>query len=441
MLDTIEEKDSLIEESLNTQEESLLRSHWTARAFKKMEKGSLRGATFVLIMTALGTGVFTLHHVLNGCGIIIGLFLIIFIAVNFTYCSFILIHAKVFYTNCDHFSKLMKKVGGKVMNIGFNFFSALFLFLMGISSILAASKTFYYNFEGVIWSIFTSIPLKNRTVEYFNFYFVWIIGFIVFLIVIKRDLSSLSYISLVSFSFYIILIIITIIQIPLYIKKLKEKDEFEYNYYNCTLQTLLTSFGLLISSFNAIANFFTVSNNMDKPSPKRIKKVFTRSFVLLGILYTIVAIISYLSLGKTSEKTDLFIFRRRIGETDYFMIIGRSLLIFGIILGASLNLHPIKIIFFNNRNRISNLQNFFFSFFIVVIPVFIASIFTNVTNYMAIGGTLSGSFIVFFFPGLIGIKSGFAKGWIQKGYLYFYTFVLPVFGIIGTVYGIINFGK
>lgn len=439
MLDRIEEKDSLIESQYTNQ--SVLRSHWTARAFKKMEKGSLRGATFVLIMTALGTGVFTLHHVLSGAGIIIGIFLIIFIAINFTYCSYILINAKEVYEDCDNFSKLMEKVGGRIMKVGFNFFSAVFLFLMGISSILAASKTFYYNFEGIIWDIFDSTDIKNRNVEYFNFYFVWVVGLVVFLIVIKRDLSSLSYISLVSFSFYIILITITIFQLPQYIKLLKKNNELTYNFYTPTFQKLLTSFGLLISSFNSIANFYTVSTNMQNSNSKRIKKVFKRSFLLLNIIYIIVALTSYLSLGPNSKNTDLFIFRKRIGESDYTMLIGRSLLIFGIILGAALNLHPIKIIFFGNSKRVSKIQNFFFSVFIVAFPVFISSIFNDVTSYMAIGGTFSGSIICFFFPGLVGLRIGYANGVLGKLYLYFFTFGLPFIGMVGTVVGILNFGK
>ncbi len=58
-----------------------------------MEKGSLRGSTLTLLMTAFGTGIFTLHHVLERIGIILGGVLIALMGLSFIYSSFLLIHA------------------------------------------------------------------------------------------------------------------------------------------------------------------------------------------------------------------------------------------------------------------------------------------------------------------------------------------------------------
>ncbi len=67
------------ESELLIRETPVNQSHWIHRAFSKMEKDSLRGATFVLISSALGTGILTLHHFFNSVGIIWGVLLMIMV--------------------------------------------------------------------------------------------------------------------------------------------------------------------------------------------------------------------------------------------------------------------------------------------------------------------------------------------------------------------------
>ena len=79
------------------------------------------------------------------------------------------------------------------------------------------------------------------------------------------------------------------------------------------------------------------------PSYSRLKKVFGRTLLILGLLYFFVSLFSYLSLGEKSMNVDLFLFRPvEKDESDILMIIMRYLLVIGVLLGGSLNLLSIK---------------------------------------------------------------------------------------------------
>ena len=45
-------------------------SSWVERTFSEMKKDSLRGAILILVISALGTGIFTVHHLFNQIGIV-----------------------------------------------------------------------------------------------------------------------------------------------------------------------------------------------------------------------------------------------------------------------------------------------------------------------------------------------------------------------------------
>lgn len=50
---------------------------WCERTFSKMEKGSLRGSIIMLLVSALGLGIFALHKFFDAVGLIASLILIV----------------------------------------------------------------------------------------------------------------------------------------------------------------------------------------------------------------------------------------------------------------------------------------------------------------------------------------------------------------------------
>lgn len=90
------------------------------------------------------------------------------------------------------------------------------------------------------------------------------------------------------------------------------------------------------------------------------------------------------------------------------MKILRSFLLFGVILGGSLNIFPCKSVFLGNSTEISSKLNFIGSFLLVAFVSLIGSIFTSITSFLTLAGIIGGTFIAFLMPGMMGIKSNFA---------------------------------
>ena len=73
-----------------------------------MEKGSQRGATFLGIMTAFGTGVFTLHHLFIYCGLVWGTLLVAFVTFAFIYNGYVTIQTSEKLPEHNSYSTLIE---------------------------------------------------------------------------------------------------------------------------------------------------------------------------------------------------------------------------------------------------------------------------------------------------------------------------------------------
>ena len=79
---------------------------------------------------------------------------------------------------------LVNRVLGGYFKLLYSFSFIIFCLIIAIAAILAFSKLFYYNFEEYIWEFFDDIPEKNRNVNYFSKYFVYIVGLCVYVIMV-----------------------------------------------------------------------------------------------------------------------------------------------------------------------------------------------------------------------------------------------------------------
>lgn len=116
---------------------------WFNRTFSKLEKNSLRGAIFMLIISALGTGIMTLHKFFMKIGIIPGILLLMFICFLFILSSDILIRSLKIAGSVGSLNKLFEKILGKKFKILFDVTFFSYLFLVMVSVVLTISKTFY----------------------------------------------------------------------------------------------------------------------------------------------------------------------------------------------------------------------------------------------------------------------------------------------------------
>ena len=149
------------------------------RAFSKMKKDSLRGAIFIMLITALGTGVFTLHHFFNRVGIVWGVVLISITGVAFYISADFLIYALKQKPECNSLRDLHIEVLNRPCAILYDAMFLLYVLLVVIATIASLSKMVYINFETYIWQII-DVKKEDQTLQQMKSAFSsWIEGIII----------------------------------------------------------------------------------------------------------------------------------------------------------------------------------------------------------------------------------------------------------------------
>lgn len=410
-----------------------------------MDDGAIRAGIFVLIISALGTGILTLHHFFDQLGIWIGIGVFVLVTILFTLSSDILIFSLKKSDNAKSLNQLVENILGYKVKILFDIIFFLYIFLVMVSFVLTTSKTFYLNFGRSIMEKWFDYKFKDTQdflhhFKDFNIYFAYVVGFIFFLLILQKDVQKFKYASLFSFMIYIYIILIIIIQFPVYYKQEPQK---KYNFYNFELEGFFQNFGIAIFSFNCLTNFFSVASAIKNPNIRRLRKVFIRSFSFLLILCIAVGILGYLSVGKDKVNlVDLIIYREQYGETDYCMQIARVLLIVALFVNASINAFPLKKMAIHTFSLDEDLKlshNILICLFFAFIPSIIASFFTSIQSYVSITGCFSGMFIVFIFPCLLGIKIQYFKKKVFHYSLYVYLVLLLLLTIFCTYFTTLKF--
>ena len=425
---------------LNTEDELQTDTTWIQRTFKKMKKGSLRGAIFIMLITALGTGIFTLHHLFNQIGILISILLIAIVGVFFYFAVDFMIAALQKYPECKSLSDLNRKTLNRPMAIIYDTLFAIYMLLVVIAGVASLSRMVYINFETYIWK---AIPVdtENQTFATFNTYFPYLLVILLFALVAKKRIDSLRHLSFYSFLIFVFLAIVCIYHMPFYYSDLVQKDENTFNVYDISLVGFFETFGCLVFSYNIINNVFSVINTVQNPTPRRLRKIFSRSFFILGLLSTVIGLSSYLSIGKLkADKVDLFIFRDVIGSSDYVMFIGRCMLIIGFITGSAVNAHSLKIMAFDiTKLEMTLLRNIIATTVILFLVSFTVSNFSIITTIVAFAGAFCGTIMVFIYPGLIGLRTGYSQTKVGNSLILLFTIGLGTCGLISSYYSLMNF--
>ena len=127
---------------------------WFERTFSAIETGSQRGAILLVLASALGTGIFTLHKTYVKTGFVFASMLVFIVGFLLLYSSKLIIHASRKNPECNSLPQLAEKLLGASWYYIYNGIFSIHLIIMGLAGFLAFSKTFYYNFENLIWKIF-----------------------------------------------------------------------------------------------------------------------------------------------------------------------------------------------------------------------------------------------------------------------------------------------
>ena len=127
-----------------------------------------------------------------------------------------------------------------------------------------------------------------------------------------RELNSMRYMTLVNLCVLTYIISLVLFQSPAYISYFSKKD-YQVDYW-ITAPTMnwFSGFATIIMSFSCQPNFFYIRSEMIDPSKQRVKKVIKTALVIETVLYLLISVAGYLSLGK-ANMVSLYALRPKIG--------------------------------------------------------------------------------------------------------------------------------
>ena len=427
---------------LNSDTEQQVDTTWFQRTFKKMEHDSMRGAIFICLITALGTGIFTLHHLFNQIGVFFAIILIFAMIMIFSESMRFITAGFLNNPECKSLGELHLTILNRPLAVIYDALFCVYVLLVVIGIQASLGKVVYINFENLIWYL---IPVEsgNRNYLTFNNYFPVILGFLLFTMVVQKSVNALRHLSLFSFFIFILLAFICVFEMPGYYQQLKETGQDNFNMADMNMIGFFQTFGCLIFSFNVTNSYFAVVTTVQNPNKRRLNKIFSRTFMIIGLLAIVIGLASYLSLGinKTAQ-TDLFIFREAKGN-DFIMYVGRCLLLVSFITAGAVNGHSLK----NNLFEIFNIQGRGWAYqigmttLIIGISTITVIFSTSITYFVSFAGSFSGTMMVFIFPGLIAYKVGYYKSKLGKAWVIIFIALFGGFGLVSSYFSFINFFK
>ena len=403
-------------------------SSWFNRTFSKFDGSSLRNSILTLIVCSLGTGIFTFHKLFNEVGIVLSIILIFIYAALYMLTMDFLGHASDASKEAKTLSELVSNLLGPRVCKVYDFLFFLNNFIVLIAFVGSISGNIYANVDPKIWEYLPET--EKRDVATFNKFFVVISGCVLFLFNLMKTLASLAKYSIISISVFTLTIIVIVAQTPTFYK-----PEFKINWVEPTLGGLLKTFGLLIYSYNCLFNFYGMKNALNNPIPRRMRKISMRTFGTLAVLFVIVGLASYFSLGAVAAKTtELFIFRVTDGPTDYWMMMCRFGLAFSLVVSYTYVAFPLRVmtkdLFKIEESLIGNmLSSLFFSF----TPIMVSVCESGVNLYVGVSGALTTSIIVFTVPAYLSLKTGYVDQKWKVGMIWAWIVLSVALAIVGTV--------
>jgi len=329
------------------------------RVLGPVDAGSVRGSIFNLTIFCLGSGVLNIPQRIGQMSLLVCI-IDIFLSAFATYLTLNLLIISSKRIKNYNYGDVVEDYFGKVAGFILNF--ACLTYNFGILMLYMVISKFKFNF--FYFLIFLNFILAYKLIgavindvggygykdmnafcneSFWNDY-VWkfsvMYGIVIFILLplsLMRDISKLRMFSIFAVLSLFIMMFIIIFQTPSYYnywQSQKKEGEDVYNFFDIS-----TGFTPDLFFFKGTATIFyafachvgalPVMKSLKNNYSRRIQKVIKRSVVMDIVCYLLIGICGYISCPKNTP--DLIIERPKIGETDYFMTIGRILFLLTLI--------------------------------------------------------------------------------------------------------------
>ena len=229
-----------------------------------------------------------------------------------------------------------------------------------------------------------------------------------------RNMSGMSYFSLLSLFAVSYVTLLLIVQFWPYYQEYSVREDVQFDAFIFDANLLETA-SICFLVFTVHAGIFPIYSELENKTQPRIMKVVDRTVATSAFFYSTVCIFGYLStMSKTSE---VVVNRAPLGdsERDMFMMVARLFVYISLVVGFPVNYNPFRNnlfhIIFGNPNFTWK-ENFVMTTSTISLSCFLAIIFPEITAVFSIMGGMFATILGFFLPPFIHIKLG-TKRWFH----------------------------
>jgi amino acid permease len=310
------------------------------RTFGKMDSGALRGAIFTLCSTAIGAGCLALPSIFHKQGIFLAASLLIF-ACYISYLGIVNISHAAEIFQVYEYSSLVEKVLGPKSKILLD--TAL---LVGQFGTLTGYQ--------IIIGEFVPQVFKSLDIEFDKDMLRYIIMISSNLLIItplalKKTLTSLRFMSIISMLTIIYIALLIIIEFPYYAKDNVYENNIEWFRFDLSI---ISSLNVCFYSFSCHINVAQVYDELNNRNLRRMSKVAFRALTAVLLPFILMATFGYLST--LNNTPNLFISREapRDISNDWLMVTARILMSITLIIAVAINIPSTRIIVIKSLFRV-----------------------------------------------------------------------------------------
>ena len=321
---------------------------WYTRTFAKMEKGSVRGNIFLMIITTTGCAFFYLPYQSKQTGILLTFLLLLFPAAV-SYYSSGLLYLGFKATKAKTYDECMDKILGKKLG----FLSNVMMF---IHTFAAVVSVWLFSFEFLFKATKTIFDVEDTS--YFKFFYIYcaFMGTLLYLSSVAGNVLTLKKISMVGILIIIYLIIVFIALLPTYFKFYREKISVTLFTFDISVfRTNGICFYLFLNQYTVLP----ICNSLKSITTQRITKIIRRTNLISLTIYILITFIGFFSIPDfeyLNKDYELFLLRPKITDTDYYVVAGQILFGFNLIICVLVKGHFFALYF---HQLVRNISRFF----------------------------------------------------------------------------------
>ena len=314
---------------------------------QNIEKSSAKTSVFNLINSIIGSGILALPFVMMNLGIILGTIIIIIVYLMAIFSSKLLLKSKKISNESSY-----SKIGIKAFGVKGQY-AILIIIIANNVGISINYIIIFGNFISKILDIVNTE--RNINSLLLSIVFWQIIGaLLIFPFIFSKSTEHLKISSYFSLYFIVIFFSITMFNA---INKYRKGILPNINFYPPNLKDFnvknsISCFTTVFLAFTYHFNFFPIFNLLQKPSNKKIKKVYIIGLTIVLVIYIIIGLAGYSSYGSIVDEN--FLINFTVDDLGLFLYIILYLSI------CFLPLFSIPLFFFEARNNSLFLWNILF---------------------------------------------------------------------------------